>query len=389
MSKAVIVGVGQSVFSWESGVAEISLAVDAIRNALADAGLEMTDIDGVVRASIESTTPMELVSVTGMRPLAFAADDGTWGGFAGGVLNLARLAVESGRANVVVAFRAFNGRSMMRLGRPLSGSITEVDGTMQAHGNLPVGGEFTAPYGLVSPAQVFALWANIYMERYGISLSRMQDGLAAVAMHLRRMAQKNPCALLRNKPLDREHYDASPVIAQPLRKADICLESDGACAVIIANEDIARNCRSAPVELVDTYQYILPGYQNMWLMEPQLPPAIPRTVVPDMLARHGLVPGDLDVLGLYDATSFAILCDVEAMGLCEAGEGVDWVRESPVPYNTSGGQLAEVYLQGMGQIAEVVKQLRGEAISQVAHADYGFVGSAALMSGALLKRGLT
>jgi acetyl-CoA acetyltransferase len=77
------------------------------------------------------------------------------------------------------------------------------------------------------------------------------------------------------------------------------------------------------------------------------------------------------------------------MGLCEAGEGVDWVRESPVPYNTSGGQLAEVYLQGMGQIAEMVKQLRGEAISQVAHADYGFVGSAALMSGALLKRGLT
>ncbi len=173
-----------------------------------------------------------------------------------------------------------------------------------------------------------------------------------------------------------------------MRKADICLESDGACAVIVANDAIARQCRTTPVALVDTYQHVLPGYQNMWLMESRLPPAIPRTVVADMLARHGLIPGDLDVLGLYDATSFAILCDVEVMGLCEAGGGVDWVCEMPIPYNTSGGQLAEVYLQGMGQLVEVVKQLRGEAISQIADAEYGFVGAAALMSGALLRRGL-
>ncbi len=208
MTEAAIVGIGQSAFSWESGVAEISLALDAIRNALTDAGLDISDIDGVVRASIESTTPMELVSVAGMRPLTFTADDGTWGGFAGGLLNLARLAVDTGRANVVLAYRAFNGRSMMRMGRPQADSIAEDDGTLRARGNMPVGGEFTAPYGLVSPAQVFALWANIYMERHGIPLARMQDGLAAVAMHTRRMAQKNPRALLRNKPLGREQYDA-------------------------------------------------------------------------------------------------------------------------------------------------------------------------------------
>lgn len=389
MTAAAIVGVGQSDYSWESGRPESVLAIEAIRRALDDAGLEMSDVDGVVRSSLESTTPIELVSLTGMRPLAFAADDGTWGGFAGGLLGLAQAAIATGRARIVVAFRAFNGRSMMRLGRPQPDSIAERGATPRAQGNMPVGGEFTAPYGLVSPAQVFALWTRVYMDRHGIDAGRMSRALGAVATCARRAAATNPAALLHDKPLTASDYAASPVIAEPLRKADICLESDGACAVVVAAADIARNCRHEPVRVLEAYQYIVPGYQHMWLMEPELPPAIPREVIPALLARHGLAPTDLDVLGLYDATSFAVICDVETIGLCAPGEGVDWVLDPTVPYNTGGGQLAEVYLQGMAQIVDVVRQLRGESTNQVPGAERAFVGAAALMSGALLARGLS
>ena len=388
MTEAAIVGVGQSAYSWESGRPEAVLALEVIRRALDDAGLNLSDVDGLVRASIESTTPFELISLAGLRPLAFTADDATWGGFAGGLLGLARAAIATGRARVVVVFRAFNGRSMTRLGRPLPGSIAERDETPRAHGNMPVGGEFTAPYGFVSPAQVFALWTRIYMERHGIDAARMSRALGAVAMYARRAARTNPAALLHEKPLTVSDYDASPVIAEPLRKADICLESDGACAVVIAAEDVARDCRHVPVHVVDAYQHVLPGYQHLWLMEPDLPPAIPRELIPALLARHDLAPTDLDVLGLYDASSFAVICDVETMGLCAPGEGVAWVLDPAVPYNTSGGQLAEVYLQGMAQTVELVRQLRGTSPNQVPNARYAFVGAAALMSGALLARGL-
>lgn len=388
MSQAAIVGVGQSEYSWQSGRPETVLALEAIRRALDDAGLEASAVDGIVRASIESTTPFELISLGGMGPVTFTADDATWGGFAGGLLGLAHAAIAVGRARVVVAFRSFNGRSMMRLGRPQPGSIAAQGETPRAQGNMPVGGEFTAPYGFVSPAQVFSLWARIYMERHGIDAARMSQSLGAVAMHARRAARSNPAALLRDKPLTAADYAASPVVAEPLRKADICLESDGACAVVIASAEVARKCRHVPVQVVDAYQHVLPGYQHLWLMDPDLPPTIPRDFIPGWLGRHGLAPADLDVIGLYDASSFAVICDVETMGLCAPGEGVDWVLDPTVPYNTSGGQLAEVYLQGLAQTVELVRQLRGTSTQQVPGARHAFVGAAALMSGALLARGL-
>jgi acetyl-CoA acetyltransferase len=386
MTAAAIVGVGQSAYSWESGRPEAVLALEAIRAALDDAGLSIADVDGVVRSSLETTAPIELISLSGMRPLAFTADDGTWGGFACGLLGLAQAAIATGRARVVIAFRAFNGRSMMRLGRPLPGSVEGAEQEVRARGNSPIGGEFTGPYGLVSPAQVFALWAQVYMERHGVDMDRMTRGLRAVAMYQRRCAARNPAALLREKPLTEADYAASPVIAEPLRKADICLESDGACALVIASADTARNCRQPPAYLLDTFQHVLGGYQHLFLMEEKLPPAVPRRFVAERLRRIGVTPSDFDVLGLYDAASLTVINDLETIGLCEPGAGVDWVLDPAVPYNTSGGQLAEVYLQGMNQIIEVVRQLRGTSVNQVKGAELGLVGSAALLSAAILSR---
>lgn len=224
------------------------------------------------------------------------------------------------------------------------------------------------------------------MARYGISDEAMGRALGAVAMYHRQHAARNPAALLRDSPLTAADYAASPIIAEPLRKADICLESDGACALVFTTADMARGCRQPPVYVLDTAQQILPGYQALFLMEEHVSPRVAPNMVPSLLARHGLTVKDLDVLGLYDACSFTVLNDVEGIGLCGPGEAVDWVLNPTVPFNTSGGHLAEVYLNGMNQMIEVVRQLRGQSSAQAAGAEVGLACSAGLLSVALLAR---
>jgi len=383
-ARTAIVGIGQTEFSWSSGRPETALAVEAIRKALDDAGLTVADVDGVVRFSEESTSSSELVALMGMQPLSFSADEGTGGAFAPALLRLADLAITGGRARVVVAFRAFNGRSMRRLGRPSSGVMTAVDTLIQAHGTSPIGGEFSGPYGLLSPAQVFALWTRAYMDRFGISEEQMQEALEAVVIYQRGHASRNPAALLREKPLTSIKYAASPMIAEPLRRADICLESDGACAVVLATAEIAANSQHLPIYVLDTGQAIIPGYQQLFLMEKSLPPKVPPAFVSTQLRRLGLSIADINVLGVYDAASPCVIFDVESIGLCEPGLGVDWVQAPTIPFNTSGGLLAEVYLQGMSHITEVVRQLRGTSANQVKDARLGLVTSSAVISTAIL-----
>jgi acetyl-CoA acetyltransferase len=383
--KTAIVGIGQTEYSWASGRSETALAVEAILNALEDAGLSVADVDGLVHFAHEATAPSELVGLMKMRPLAFAAADGNGAAFAPGLLSLADLAIASGRARVVVAFRAFNGRSQSRMGRPSDATVKTADQTIKARGNSPIGGEFSGPYGLVSPAQVFALWANAYRERFNLSTERLRQALEAVVLTERRYATNNPVALLRDKPLSAEEYAASPILADPIRRADMCLENDGACAIVLASSEIAVDCPQRPVYLLGEAQAIIPGYNQLFLHEKILPPSPPPDFVPEVLTRLSLKPNDLDVLGLYDATSFNVISDVETIGLCGPGEGVDWVQEPTVPYNTGGGHLAEAYFQGVSQILEVVRQLQGRSANQIPQARLGLIGGANLNAVAVLS----
>lgn len=382
--RTAIVGIGQTEFSWSSGRSEAALAVEAIRQALDDAGLTVADVDGVVRFSEESTSASELVALMGMRPLSFTADEGTGGAFGPALLGLADLAISSGRARVVVAFRAFNGRSTRRLGRPAAATLAAEETVIKAGGPSPIGGEFSGPYGLLAPAHVFALWTRAYMERFSISEAQMRRALEAVVVTERGYACKNPAALLREKPMTATEYTLSPMIADPLRRADICLESDGACAVVLAAPEVAADCRQRPIYLLGTTQAIIPGYHQLFLMEETLPPCVPQLLLESQFRLPGFSINDVDVLGLYDAASCCVMFDVESLGLCEPGQGVAWVLDPTIPYNTSGGMLGETYLQGMNQIIEVVRQLRGTSANQVQHARVGLVASSRVISTALL-----
>lgn len=383
-ARTAVVGIGQTEFSWSSGRSEAALAVEAIRQALDDAGLTVADVDGVIRFSEESTSASELVALMGMRPLSFTADEGTGGAFAPALLNLADLAISSGRARVVVAFRAFNGRSMRRLGRPASATLAGDDMVIKAGGPSPIGGEFSGPYGLLAPTHVFALWTRAYMDRFGISEARMRQALEAVVVTERGYACKNPAALLRKKPMTAKEYALSPMIADPLRRADICLESDGACAIVLAAPEVAVDCRQRPIYLLGTTQAIIPGYHQLFLMEETLPPRVPQATLEAQFRRPGLSINDVDVLGLYDAASCCVIFDVESLGLCEPGQGAAWVLDPTIPYNTSGGMLGETYLQGMNQIIEVARQLRGTSANQAPDARVGLVASSRVISTALL-----
>ena len=384
-TRTAIVGIGQTEFSWSSGRSEAALAVEAIRGALDDAGLTVADVDGIVRFSEESTSSSELVSLMGMRPLSFSADEGTGGAFGPALLGLADLAINNGRARVVVAFRSFNGRSMRRMGRPSSAAMTAGDTIIKAGGTSPIGGEFSGPYGLLAPAQVFALWTRAYMERFGISEAQMRQALEAVVVSQRQYACKNPAAILREKAMTATEYAASPLIADPLRRADICLECDGACAIVLAATEMSADCRQPPVYLLGTTQAIIPGYHQLFLMEETLPPRAPQAVLGSQLRRLSLSIDDIDVLGLYDAASCCVIFDVESIGICEPGQGVAWVLAPTIPYNTSGGLLSETYLQGMNHTIEVVRQLRGTSANQVKDARLGLVASSAVISTALLS----
>jgi acetyl-CoA acetyltransferase len=384
-----VAGIGRTEYSWRSGRTEAALATAAIDAALADAGLARGDVDGMVRFAIESTAPTELVARLGMPPLRFEAADAYGGGTACGLLGLADAAIRTGRARVVVAYRAFNARSQLRLGSAPP-AVVYTDGPhTRAVGPSPAG-EFGAPYGLGAPAHIFALWIRAYMHRHGITDDRMADALAAVVTTQRAAAATNPDALLHDKPLSRAAYDDEPMIVEPLRRADLCLESDGACAVVLTEPAVAAGCRSAPVQLLGASQAVIAGYQDMFLSEPELPPRPPPGAVGELLASCGLTIADVDVLGTYDACSAHVVFDVENVGLCAAGEGVDWVTDPAIPVNTSGGQLAEVYLQGMNHVVELVRRLRagdGDGDGAGVRADVALATGQAVASAAVLARG--
>lgn len=377
----VIAGIGEAGYSWASGQSETALAVKAVRTALDDAGLRPADLDGLVRFSVDTARQSDVARALGVRDLRLALDCASGPAAAVGMLAIAVAAIQAGQARAVACYRAFNGRSMLRLGHlPLPPVSSE--GHVLATGPMPFGGEFTGPYGVVSPACVFPLWVRTYLARHALPEQRFVEALCEVVVRQRRYATANPRALLRDKPLDGEGYYASPIVAEPLRRADYCLETDGACAFIVTGEGLAGE---APVRVLGTAQSLSLHYENFFYDAPELPPRQDRTLLAGLLARAGLTHADVDLLGLYDACSANVLFDLESLGFCAQGEGPACLLSGACPpINTSGGMLAEIYLQGMNQLIELVRQLRGQSVNQVPGARIGVAAGAAVQSVALL-----
>jgi acetyl-CoA acetyltransferase len=221
--KTAVVGIGQTEFMRDSGRSVLSLATEASLKALADAGLTVDDVDGIVRCDSDTVRPFTLGAALGVNNLTYWGDTGPGGVAPCMMMGLAMGAILSGQCKTVLAFRSLNGRSEARLGAAVRSTGKEVVGGFGTYD------EYFQPYGLMTAGQTFALMTRRHMLEYGTT----EEQLAAVAMACREHANQTPHAQMRDKVLTLDDYMNARMISTPLRLFDYCLESDGACAVII------------------------------------------------------------------------------------------------------------------------------------------------------------
>lgn len=365
--KCAIVGIGETEYTTNSGRTERSLALEAIKKAIEDAGLRPADIDGIVKYAVQPETETDLAACLGTPPLSYFGEAGFAGGAGAALVRQAVQAIVTGVATNVIVFRAVNGRSGRRYGR---GEVTGRGGRGDS--------AFSEPFGLIAPGQGAAMSARRHMFEYGTT-SRQ---LGAIAVACRKHASRNPRALLR-EPITIEDHQNSRLVFDPLRLLDFCFEADGAGALVITSSDRARSLKQRPAYIMATIQ-AAPGGGDGTQSRTE-PPAKSK-----VFALAGVSPRDIDVMQIYDHFTPLVLMAIEDYGFCKRGEGGPFVEGGRVelggelPLNTSGGHLSEAYLQGMNHMIEAVRQLRGSSTAQVEGAELVLVDTAA--GGLILRR---
>lgn len=372
-NRSAIVGIGQTDYSKNSGKTELRLACEAIRNALADAGLTPADVDGLVRYDMDTVDEVALTSHAGFRNLRWMSET-AYGGTGGNATVVhAAAAVAAGLAEVVVCYRALNERSGVRYGQAKDAQV--------ARGVLAV----QQPWGMLTPAHKFAPFARRHMIEFGTTSRQFGE----VAVALRRHASRNPAAMMR-KPLSLDEHQASRMIADPLRLFDCCIESDGACAVVVASIERARYMQHAPAVIAGAAQGSGTRAQGIVFRDDLARPESVHTAK-DVYAMAGLGPGDIDAVMIYDHFTPFVIMSLETYGFCPVGEGGRFVEggrihfDGALPVNTHGGNHSEAYIHGLPHVIEAVRQLRGTSSSQVSDAEVVLsCSSVAQLSAALI-----
>lgn len=376
--KVAIVGIGQTAFGKGLVPPERALACEAIIAALDDAGIAAHDIDAVSSYTMEATPDYEIVRSVGLGPLHFFSQAAHGGGAGPAAVGHAALAIASGVARNAVVWRA----------RKRSGAGSRV--WAQTGTVIEDVWKWSRPSGILRPVDEVALITRRYFHEYGDGA----EALAMIATTLREYAQANPAAMMRDRPMSRDDYFRSRMVADPLRLFDNCLESDGACALVLTSAERARDL-PGPAVLIEAFsQGLVPGTQPM--------PDFHRTdtfansssvTAANLWRQTDLTTADVDVAQFYDAFSPLILFSLEAYGFCGRGEARDFIlskgigAKGALPVNTAGGSLSEAYLHGMNLILEAVRQLRGTAATAIPDVRVALVtGCDATPNGALLLR---
>lgn len=364
--KTAIIGIGESEYTRRGGFmdrTEFQVLCEAIVKAADDAGISVSELDGFCSFGYERHEPVQVQVALGIPSMRFS--NLVWGagggGCAGSVMNAA-LAVHAGICKNVVVYRSLCQGQYERYG---------------AFRERPQGGQFMASFGLMSPAQMVALTFRRHMHEYGSTAEQ----LGHVAVTFRDHALRNPSAIQYGKPLTLEQHRSSRMITDPFRLYDCCLETDGACALIVTSRERARDSRKPPARLLAAAQESGAGWGLGAMGSHNMPLADYASTNSRALARAlfgmaGLKPSDIDVAQIYDAFTGIVIMALEDFGICAPGEGGPFVEsgglrwpDGKLPSNTSGGLLSEAYLHGLNLIAEGVRQMRGESHCQVAVAE--------------------
>lgn len=344
--KVVIAGVGHSPFGKLTGRTALDLEVEAAVKAIEDSGLRPTDVDGLVtdpgpaQGIVNGITPhyLALGQLLGLEPRYTGAEIlGGAGSVA--IIQRAAMAIEAGLCSVCLCVYG--------------------DAPLSSSGSFDYARGDEAAFGLFGAAGIHAMAAQRHKHLWGTR----EDQLAEVAIAARGHAARNPNAQLQD-PLTLDEYRASRYIVEPLRRADCCLVSDGAAAVVVTSADYIGSLRKSPVNILGYGQAHSFG---TWSSAKHFDTSLAAQYGPGVLHRAGLTPDDVDVVQLYDCFTIVVLMQLEAYGFCQPGESGPFVENGRIgpdgsfPVNSSGGLLAEAYGGGMLHVIEAVRQLRNEA----------------------------
>jgi acetyl-CoA acetyltransferase len=374
--KACIVGIGTSKFFRRGASGDttvLELMYDATINAVADAGVDIGDIDGFSYYSGGYDSGL-LASALGIEDLKYSVQmTGGGGGSQGTIINAAT-AVASGLADMVLCVKGLKQGQGARIGQ--LGARPRV-----ARADVGADADFYIPYGLMTPGQGFALMARQHMHKYGTTTEQF----GAVAVSTRFHASRNPAALYR-EPITLEDHQNSRMIADPLRLLDYCLETDGGTALLVTSPERAKDLRQKPVSIMAGVMGGA-GRFGQGIFWHQMPDEYysssgHRLLAPRLYRMAGIGPADIDVAELYDHFTPMVIAQLEDYGFCQPGEGGPFVEDGALrfdtgrlPVNTHGGNLSEVYLLGLTHTIEAVRQLRGTSSSQVQGAETALVTS--------------
>jgi acetyl-CoA acetyltransferase len=358
--KTAVVGVGASRFERRPDASVFEFAGAALSGALADAGLEKDQIDGLI-VQIGSPRGADydgIAETFGLSP-RFCSQTWSHGRFAATVITHAAMAVAAGLASRVACIMAMKNSDIGRIGEASNPFFHE---QFRENGG-PHGEE--GHLGMASPVAGAALAFDVYCRRY----RKDRELLSAVPVTFRRHAMLTDEAVHR-EPMTEANYLTSRPIVEPLRLFDCSPVGDGGVCVIVAAHQ--GTPRSIPIT---AFQGIRGGRET-FIFAPvglgvgqQSTRRLSRSqaVSQPVYAMAGCSPETIDVIGLYDSFSPLPVYALEDFGFCDAGEGLDWIQHGRIalggalPANTNGGQLSHAQMNGWGQIRELICQLRGEA----------------------------
>ena len=349
--KYAIIGVGETTYTRGSNLTTRALGTWAVKNAMEDAGIPASEVDGMMSYSNNDSTPSPMIAGDlGIR-LNFYMDVYGGGSSSEALIGLAIGAIEAGMCNTVVVFRSMNGYSQVRIG-----------GT-GARARAPVGGDavHTAPYGWFSAGQNFSPSFMRHMYDYGTT----PEQVAMVKVIHSEHASNNPKAYYKQR-LTVDDVLNSRMIVKPLHLLDCCVETDNATAVIVTRAERAYDYRNTPARILGVAGRVCKPRIDMHFQHGPISTVAGYYIKDIIWPNAGVGPEDIDLTGAYDAFTFTSMLQLEDYGFCKKGEGGDYVSSGIMrlgaerPNNTSGGHLCEGYTHGMNMIIENVRQLRGE-----------------------------
>ncbi|BBZ14735.1 thiolase family protein [Mycobacterium branderi] len=344
---AILSGIGISRIGRRTGIPGLELTCEAVRAAIADAGLTVADIDGV--ASLGDTPVPEVAAALGIEAADYKSGFGTAGLLT--PVMAACHAVADKQARHVLVYR-----TVQMIGGSVPANMT---------GDQPsIGGMDDIPELLAAHAYSAANWLALHCRRHMHLYGTTKEQLGWLAINSRRNAALNPLAVYR-EPLTMADYLAARPVSSPFGLLDCDVPVDGSIAVVVSAAEYAADCPQPPVAVE-----AIGGSDGAggWFHRPDYPKMAATDAAAQMWSRTYLTPADIEIAELYDGFTFLTLAWLEALGLCGDGEAGPFVegaeriaRDGVLPLNTYGGQLSAGRMHGYWVLHEACLQLRGGA----------------------------